>query len=102
MGTAVDADLASIDLADQALWDDGVPFDVFGALQREHPIHWSAQANAPDEGGFWSIVRFDDVHQVTRDFETFSSEKRGIFLVDDIGVPLDIQRLQMISMDPPR
>jgi cytochrome P450 len=24
------------------------------------------------------------------------------FLVDDIGVPLDIQRLQMISMDPPR
>jgi cytochrome P450 len=42
------------------------------------------------------------MHTVTRDFETFSSERRGIFLVDDTGVPLDIQRLQMISMDPPR
>jgi cytochrome P450 len=96
------ADLASIDLADQALWDDGVPYDLFAALQRDRPVHWSPQVSAPDEGGFWSIVRFDDVFQVSRDFETFSSEKRGIFLVDDIGVPLDIQRLQMISMDPPR
>jgi cytochrome P450 len=95
-------DLAQVDLADPRLWDDGVPFDVFAALQRDAPVHFSAQAVAPEEGGFWSITRFDDVHTVTRDFETFSSEKRGIFLVDDIGVPLDIQRLQMISMDPPR
>lgn len=95
-------DLAELDLADPRLWDDGVPHDVFRALQRERPVHWSPQAVAPEEGGFWSIVRFDDVHTVTRDFETFSSERRGIFLVDDIGVPLDVQRLQMISMDPPR
>ena len=39
---------------------------------------------------------------MTRDYRTFSSERRGIFNVDDIGVPLDLQRLQMISMDPPR
>jgi len=42
------------------------------------------------------------VRTVTRDFRTFSSERRGILNVDDIGVPLDVQRLQMISMDPPR
>lgn len=95
-------DLSSLDLADPRLWDDGVPWDIFAALQREPGIHWSPQENVPGEGGFWSIVRYDDIFTVTRDFETFSSEKRGIFLVDDIGVPLDIQRLQMISMDPPR
>ncbi|MEA2172087.1 MAG: hypothetical protein QOF76_5387 [Solirubrobacteraceae bacterium] len=95
-------DLESIDLADPSLWDDGVPWDVFAALQRDCPIHFSKQAVAPEEGGFWSIMRFDQVHKATRDFETFSSERRGIFLVDDIGVPLDVQRLQMISMDPPR
>src|SRR3954449_730142 len=95
-------DLASIDLADPRLWDDGVPYDLFAAMQREQPVHYSPQANEPGEGGFWSIVRFEDVAKVTRDFTTFSSERRGILLVDDIGIPLDIQRLQMISMDPPR
>lgn len=99
---SVAEDLGSIDLADPRLWDDGVPFDLFAALQRERPVHFSAQAVAPEEGGFWSITRFEDVFTATRDFETFSSERRGIFLVDDIGVPLDVQRLQMISMDPPR
>ena len=100
--TPATQDLTDIDLADPRLWDDGVPFDVFAALQRDAPVHYSPQAVAPEEGGFWSITRYADMHTVTRDFETFSSERRGIFLVDDIGVPLDIQRLQMISMDPPR
>src|SRR3954468_1259310 len=95
-------DLSSVDLADPRLWDDGVPYDLFAAMQREQPVHYSPQANEPGEGGFWSIVRFEDVAKVTRDFTTFSSERRGILIVDDIGVPLDIQRLQMISMDPPR
>jgi len=102
MTVSTSLDLSKLDLADPRLWDDGVPYDLFSALQREQPVHWSPQAVAPDEGGFWSIVRYDDIFTVTRDFETFSSEKRGIFLVDDIGVPLDIQTLQMISMDPPR
>ena len=95
-------DLSSVDLADPRLWDDGVPYDLFATLQREQPVHFSAQANEPGEGGFWSIVRYADVAKVTRDFKTFSSERRGILIVDDIGIPLDIQRLQMISMDPPR
>src|SRR3954466_9672117 len=101
MASAI-SDLSSLDLADARLWDDGVPYDLFAALQHERPVHFSPQAVAPGEGGFWSIVRYDDVLTVTRDFETFSSERRGILIVDDIGIPLDIQRLQMISMDPPR
>jgi cytochrome P450 len=101
MTTTTEQDLGKIDLADPKLWDAGPPYELFGALQRDAPVHFSAQANAPAEGGFWSITRYDDVHALTRDFQTFSSEKRGIFTYDDIGVPLDIQRLQMISMDPP-
>src|SRR5438552_10666630 len=94
--------LSSTDLADPALWDAGPPYELFARLQREAPVHFSRQAVAPDEGGFWSITRHEDVRAVTRDFKTFSSERRGILNVDDIGVPLDVQRLQMISMDPPR
>src|ERR1700756_5556925 len=101
--TTVDLqDLDSVDLADPAVWDDGPPYDLFEKMQREAPVHFSAQRNLPEEGGFWSITRFDDVRAVSRDHRTFSSEKRGIFHMDDIGVPLDIQRLRLISMDRPR
>ncbi len=99
---ATEVDLAAVDLADPALWDDGPPYELFARMQREDPVHYSPQRNVPGEGGFWSITRFDDVRTVSRDHRTFSSEKRGIFSVDDIGVPLDVQRLQLISMDPPR
>lgn len=102
MTIATPIDPQEIDLTDPKLWDEGVPYEVFNTLQKQDPVHWSEQMAQPDEGGFWSITRFEDVHAATRDFETFSSERRGIFSVDDIGVPLDIQRLQMISMDPPR
>jgi cytochrome P450 len=102
MSTTADQDLSSIDLADPRLWDSGPPWELFSRLQREAPVHFSPQRVAPEEGGFWSIVRHEDVRSVSRDFKTFSSERRGILLVDDVGVPLDVQRLQMISMDPPR
>lgn len=95
-------DLSTFDLGDHAHWVDGPPYEAFAQMRREAPVHWSPNLRYPDEGGFWSITRADLLHQATRDFDTFSSEKRGIFLVDDVGAPLDIQRLQMISMDPPR
>jgi cytochrome P450 len=102
MTTADLRDLDSVDLADPAVWDDGPPYELFARMQREAPVHFSPQKNAPKEGGFWSITRFDDIRTVSRDHKTFSSERRGIFNVDDMGVPLDLQRLQLISMDPPR
>ncbi|MEA2167785.1 MAG: hypothetical protein QOF76_1085 [Solirubrobacteraceae bacterium] len=91
-----------IDLGDHAHWVDDPPYALFAKLRRDAPAHFSPNARFPEEGGFWSLTRAADVHAVTRDFETFSSEQRGIFLCDDVGVPLDVQRLQMISMDPPR
>ena len=102
MSTTTEQDLGNVDLADPALWDAGPPYDLFARMQREAPVHFSPQRVAPDEGGFWSITRHEDVRAVTRDFKTFSSERRGILNVDDVGVPLDVARLQMISMDPPR
>jgi cytochrome P450 len=102
MTTMSDIDLDTVDLADPSIWEAGPPYELFARMQREAPVHYSAQRSAPDEGGFWSITRYDDIRTVSRDHRTFSSEKRGIFNVDDIGVPLDVQRLQLISMDPPR
>ncbi|WP_354698927.1 Methyl-branched lipid omega-hydroxylase [Paraconexibacter sp. AEG42_29] len=100
--TATGVDLSSLDLGDHAHWQPEPPYELLAQMRREAPVHFSRNDRYPGEGGFWSLTRAADVHAATRDFETFSSEGRGIFLIDDIGLPLEVQRLQMISMDPPR
>ncbi len=104
MTTAIadEIDLAELDLGDPRHWEPEPPYGLFARLRREAPVHWSPLRQYPEEGGFWSITRAEDMASVTRDIETFSSERRGIFIVDEMGAPLEVQRQQMISMDPPR
>ncbi|MEX0992849.1 MAG: cytochrome P450 [Solirubrobacterales bacterium] len=54
-----------------------------------------------DEPGFWSITKADHMTEVSRDYETFSSGRGGVFLLDK-AAPMDLQGHQIISMDPPR
>jgi cytochrome P450 len=102
MTTATPPDLSSIDLSDHALWRKDPPYEVFAQLRAERPMHFSPISQFPDEPGFWSVVRHEDLRTVSMDFETFSSERGGIMLLDDIGVPLDLMRMQPIAQDPPR
>lgn len=95
-------DLASVDVSDYELWRDDPPYELFARLRAERPVHFSPLDSFPHEAGFWSIVRHHDIREISLDFKTYSSERGGVVLVDDIGVPLDLQRLQPISMDPPR
>lgn len=102
MAIATEADLTSIDLADLDLWTDGPPHPLFARLRAECPVHWSPMSGYENEPGFWSITRAADIAAISRDTATFSSERMSIFLFDDMGVPLDLHRQQMISMDPPK
>ena len=47
MSTSDLQDLDSIDLADPTVWDDGPPYELFARMQREAPVHFSPQNNAP-------------------------------------------------------
>jgi cholest-4-en-3-one 26-monooxygenase len=101
--TAIAAqDLDRVDLGDLDLWADGPPHDLFTRLRREAPVHWSPLADHPKEAGFWSITRAADVREISLDHGTYSSELGGVLVLDDFGIPLEAQRQQMISMDPPR
>lgn len=102
MTVATEQDLASIDLSDHALWRDDPPYEIFARLREEQPVHWSPLSQFPHEAGFWSIVRHADLKSISLDWETYSSERGGVVLVDDIGVPLDMVRMQPIAQDPPR
>ncbi len=102
MTAIAEQDLTQVDLGDLTLWADGPPHDLFTRLRREAPVHWSPLADHPEEAGFWSITRADDLRRVSLDWETYSSEVGGVLVLDDFGIPLEAQRQQMISMDPPR
>jgi cytochrome P450 len=100
--TDVEQDLDRLDLGDLDLWEAGPPHEIFARLRREAPVHWSPLAAYPDEGGFWSITRAEDLRSISLDWQTFSSHVGGIMVLDDFGIPLEAQQQQMISMDPPR
>jgi cytochrome P450 len=99
-------DLAELDVSNLDLWRDGPPHEVFTRLREEEPLHWSELGDFPSEGGFWSVVRHDDIRAVGRDHETFSSD-RSIILVDHLAPPgepdpIDLSANMLISQDPPR
>ncbi|MEI6447321.1 MAG: cytochrome P450 [Actinomycetes bacterium] len=90
-----------IDLGDMSLWVDGPPHELFSRIRSEDPVHWSEMSGWEGESGFWSITLAEDVHSVSRDWETFSSERGGI-LAADHSVPIEFQNAMFIGMDPPR
>jgi cytochrome P450 len=95
-------DITSVELADNELWHDGPPYEVFKELRSKCPVHFSERIEEyPDEAGFWSVTTADDVHAVSRDFETYSSYLGGVTVFAEI-FPLEFVRNMFIGMDPPK
>lgn len=84
-------------------WLDGPPHWLFKRLRSECPVHFSKSIpEYPEEAGYWSVTKADDVHTVSRDFETYSSELGGITAVSESVMPLELTRAMFIGMDPPK
>jgi cholest-4-en-3-one 26-monooxygenase len=89
-------------LIDRQRWPDGPPHDLFKQMRGECPVHWTSHVpEFPESAGFWSITTADDVHTVSRDWQTYSSEKGGIIAVT-ANFPLELMRAMFIGMDPPK
>lgn len=93
-----DVDLAEVDLMDPRWFADGPPHALFARMRREAPVRWN---ELPDGSGFWSLTRHADIAAVSRDYKTWSSWRRGIFLNPDQVVPLDLTRNLLLYKDPP-
>ncbi len=88
----------AVDLADSRTFAAGVPHDYFTFLRRHDPVHWQEEPAGP---GFWAVTRYEDCVAVNRDYEHFSSFRRGSLpfeLPDDV---VEQHRLMMVNMDPP-
>ena len=92
----------NVELGDVELWHDGPPYEVFKELRGGCPVHWSDRVEQyPTEAGFWSVTTAEDVHAVSRDWETYSSEIGGVTVWAEI-FPLELVQGMFIGMDPPR
>ncbi len=97
------APLDQIQVADQVNFADGPPHELLARLRTECPVHWSkAIAEWPDENGFWSVTTADDVFEVSRDWQTFSSEVGGFTATTNGALSLEMQQAMFIGMDPPK
>ncbi len=84
-------------------WLDGPPHGLFKRLRAECPVHWTSKISEyPGEAGYWPVTKADDVHAVSRDWETYSSEIGGITALTDAIIPLELTQAMFIGMDPPK
>jgi cytochrome P450 len=100
---SVGSDLDNLLVSEREHWQDGPPHELFARLRRECPVHWTARISEyPDEAGYWSLTTADDVHTVSRDWQTYSSERGGITALTHSVFPLELTRAMFIGMDPPK
>ncbi|HEY5286113.1 MAG TPA: cytochrome P450 [Solirubrobacteraceae bacterium] len=99
---ATDTKLEDRLVLEREVWADGPPHALFKELRQGCPVHWTREIGEfPEEGGFWSVTNAEDVHTVSRDWATYSSEAGGITVISNI-FPLELTRAMFIGMDPPK
>jgi cytochrome P450 len=101
---SVDANrLEDLLVTERELWQDGPPHETFKQLRQGCPVHFTSKITEyPEEEGFWSVTKADDIHEVSRDWETYSSETGGITALRHAILPLELVQAMFIGMDPPK
>jgi cytochrome P450 len=98
----VGRDIRSVELTERELWQNGPPHEAFKQMRSECPVHWtSGFSEYPGEPGYWSVTTADDIHTVSRDYRTYSSEMGGITALSAV-FPIELVRAMFIGMDPPK
>jgi cytochrome P450 len=100
--TSISSDLENLLVTERELWSDGPPHEVFRRLRRECPVHWTERITEyPREDGYWSVTTAEDIHTVSRDWQTYSSERGGVTAATGV-FPLELVQAMFIGMDPPK
>jgi cytochrome P450 len=83
-------------------WPDGPPHELFKEMRAKCPVHWTSEITEyPEEDGYWSITRADDVREISLDWETYSSA-HGITALTNAIMPVELISAMFIGMDPPK
>ncbi len=88
-----------IDLWDPQSFAHGHPHAQYDWLRANDPVHFQEEPNGP---GFWAITRYQDVYDVDRGFQAFSSEPT-IMIQDAPDQATNFGGYKMmLMMDPPQ
>ncbi len=87
----------------------GPPHALFDAWRVETPVHWNPPTpeyvvdipGSSMDKGFWVLTRYQDVVEVSRDQERFSSYEGGSVIWDLNETSLEQQRSNFMNMRPP-
>ena len=91
--------VTKVDLSDPAVWHMGVPKEEFLRLRREAPVAWNERFDG--HRGFWAVSRYDDIVEVSRSTELYSS-RNGVISLDDFDDAQNEARRTLLEMDPPQ
>jgi cholest-4-en-3-one 26-monooxygenase len=80
----------------------GAPHEQFAWLRERAPVFWHTDGGGPGWPGFWAVTKHEDVVQVTRHPEIFSSARRTAAFREWPDRAVERMRLMMINMDPPQ
>ena len=89
--------LSDIDISHIDLWKQDKKWGFFKRLRDEAPVHY---CKSSEYGPFWSITRFEDILEVERNWEIFSSYPR-ISIADPVE-DSNFSAPTFIAMDPPK
>lgn len=87
-----------IDLWDPNSFAHGHPLAQYDWLRTNDPVHFQQEPAGP---GFWAVTRFQDVWDVDRNFQAYSSEPT-IMIQDPLGGQNFGPYKMMLMMDPPQ
>ncbi|MCW2564616.1 MAG: hypothetical protein JWQ31_3176 [Mycobacterium sp.] len=86
----------------------GMPVEEFAELRKAAPIWWCentpGRAGGFNDGGYWVVTKHQDVKEMSRRSDVFSSFENGVIprFNDDIEREnIDVQRSVMLNMDAP-
>ncbi len=95
-----DISIEDFDPSTPELFQQDAHWEYFKRLREEDPVHYCAESKF---GPYWSVTKFDDIMQVDRNHQVFSSAE-GITLGPPISVPEEkvLQTPMFIAMNPPK
>ena len=95
------------DFTSPTVLENGIPVQQFAELRRTSPVWWNQQPPGVSifgDDGYWVITKHEDIKQISRDGELWSTNAKGAVmrLPDSVTADqLDLTKALLVNHDPP-
>jgi cholest-4-en-3-one 26-monooxygenase len=96
---------AGFDFTDPDVLSQGIPVTEFAQLRKTAPVWWNEQRESIfNDGGYWVISRHQDIKDISRDGDLWSTNRKGVVMrMPDGTTPdqLELTKALLINHDAP-